>query len=289
VYNIPIFDYPIINIAAARLKKLILIISLVLTNLCLAQQEDSIEIFLIDSYVTPETPYKFIVSFFTSLPAKSTLIIDKTYQYDVSTELTEQHKTAIDIGELRFQSKTVPFVILVEDSLGRKNHSELYEFEMPQETIVEGGSDLFTLCLFGGTIFLLPSPVYVIADEQSYFSLTKEIPIVFIRSAGIGYPTGYFALEYSYIFNAPKKSFLRLGYKHLMEVPGIEYISPGVNGFTDFLGYNGISPELSLGLFRIADVFTFYTRYRYNFKPGDTYTFHEITIGLYSGFFALYF
>ena len=270
-------------------RKSVFIVSLILTGICFGQQEDSIEVFLIDSYVTPETPHKFIVSFFTSLPAKSTLIIDKTYQYEVSTELSEQHKTEIDIDGLKFLDKTVPFIILVEDSLGRKNASELYEFEMPYETKVEGGSDLFTLCLFGGTIFLLPSPVYVFTGEENYFSLTKEIPIVFIRSAGIGYPTGYFALEYSYIFEAPKKNFLRLGYKHLMEVPGIEYISPGVNGFTDFLGYNGISPELSLGLFRIADVFTFYTRYRYNFKPGDPYDFHEITIGLYSGFFALYF
>ncbi len=270
-------------------RKSFFIASLLLASVCFGQQEDSIEVFLIDSYVTPEIPHKFIVSFYTSVPAKSTLIIDKTYQYEVSTDFSEQHKIEVDIEGIEFKGKSVPFVILVEDSSGHTNSSEEYEFEMPFETTVEGGSDIFTLCLFGGMIFLVPAPDYVIMNGNSYFSLTKEIPVVFIRSAGVGYPTGYFSLEYSYIFNSPKKNFFRYGYKHLIEIPNLEYISPGINGFTDFLGFNGISAELSLGLFKIADVFTLYTRYRYNLQSGTPDDFQEITIGLYSGFFALYF
>jgi hypothetical protein len=81
-----------------------------------------------------------------------------------------------------------------------------------------------------------------------------------------------------------------LGYKHLIEVPGIEYVSPGVNGFTNLKGFNGISPELSMGLFKIFDTFTVYSRLRYNFQPGRRNSeFSEISIGLYSGFFAIYF
>jgi hypothetical protein len=85
------------------------------------------------------------------------------------------------------------------------------------------------------------------------------------------------------------RNYFRIGYKHLIDIPGIEYVSPGINGFTNFQGFNGISPEVSLGLFKILNTFTLYTRYRYNAKPGDSGSgFHEISIGLYSGFFAIY-
>jgi hypothetical protein len=104
------------------------------------------------------------------------------------------------------------------------------------------------------------------------------------------YPSGYIAAEYSHIFGAPQKNFLRLGYKHIMEIPGIEYVSPGLNVFTNFSGFNGVSPELSVGLFKIFNTFTVYTRYRFNFKPGETESnFHEFSIGLYSSFFSFYF
>ena len=43
------------------------------------------------------------------------------------------------------------------------------------------------------------------------------------------------------------------------------------------------------GWFTLLDTFTLYTRYRYNFKPGDTNSnFHEINLGLYTRFFSLY-
>jgi hypothetical protein len=252
-------------------------------------QQDTIEVFLIDSFVTPEEPHTFIVSFFTSEPAKSSIVIDNTYEYEISEEFTDQHKKEIIVEDLSFSKKSIPFIIIVEDSLGTKNTSELYEFEMPYEISVEGGSNLFTLCLFGGTIFLLPSPVFVYTEEKNYFSLTKEIPIIFLRSSGIGYPEGYFSIEYSHLFNAPHKNLFRYGYKHIIEIPGVEYISPGVNGFTNFKGFNGISPEISVGLFRMYNVFTLFTRYRYNTKPGEQGSeFHELSIGLYSGFFAIY-
>jgi hypothetical protein len=254
-----------------------------------AQDEDSIEVFLIDSYVTPELPHRFILSFFTSEGARSKVMIDDNYEFTVSDTLTDNHKTEIDVTDLDFMTATVPYFIIVENADGKKYYSEKYEFELPYETKVKGGSGMFTMCLFGSVVFILPSPTYVRMDQANYFSLTKEVPLIFIRSSGLGYPTGYFSAEYSHIFNAPVKNLLRLGYKHLIDIPGIEYISPGLGGFTNFKGFNGISPELSLGLFKLYNVFTVYTRYRYNTKPGSAGSeFHEISIGLYSGFFAVY-
>jgi hypothetical protein len=255
-----------------------------------AQEEaDTVEVDLIDSFVTPEVPHTFMLSFFTSTPAKSKVIIENSYVYTVSTELTESHKINIDLSDLSFKAKDVPFVILVEDSSGHRYTSEKYEFELPEEPKIEGGSNFLLLCLFGATVFALPSPVYVLEKSKDYFSLTKEIPIISLRGSGYRYPNGYFSAEYSHIFNAPVKNFLRIGYKHIIPVPGIEYISPGINGFTNFTGFNGISPEISIGLFRIVNTFTLCARYRFNAKPGESGSeFHEFILGLYSSFFSLY-
>jgi hypothetical protein len=255
-----------------------------------AQDEpDSIEVYLIDSYVTPEVPHKFMLSFFTSAPAKSTVLIDNTFSYPVSAELSDNHKIQIDVSDLNVKKKSVPFIIIVEDSSGNKFTSEKYEFEMPEEVKIEGGSNFLYLCLFAGTVFLVPSPTYVIGHDDNYFSLTKEIPLISLRSSGYNYPMGYFSVEYSHIFNAPVKNYFRIGYKHLIPIKGIEYISPGINGFTNFNGFNGISPELSIGWIKILNAFTVYTRYRYNVKPGTANSeFQEFTIGLYSNFFSFY-
>lgn len=251
---------------------------------------DSVEVYLIDNYITPEKPPVLIVSFFTNIPVKSKIIIDDKYEYLVSKKMSENHRDSIGISNLKLKSKQIHFIVQVEDSLGRKYSSEIYEVDLPKEVEIKGESNFLLLCLLGGTIFILPSPVYVNWGGKSYFSLNKEIPLVFIRSGGFSYPTGYFSLEYSYIFHASVRNFLRLGYKHLIEVPGIEYVSPGVDGFTNLKGFNGISLELSIGWLKVLDTFTLYSRFRYNFKPGEKNSeFSEISIGLYSGFFAIYF
>ena len=251
---------------------------------------DSVEVYIIDNYITSEKPPVLIISFFTNLPVKSKIIIDNQYEYLVSKELSENHKDSIDISNLKLKSKQIHFIVQVEDSLRRKYSSEIYEVDLPKEVEIKEESNFLLLCLLGGTVFILPSPVYVHWGGNSYFSINKEIPLIFIRSGGFSYPTGYFSVEYSYVYHAPVRNFLRLGYKHIIEVPGIEYVSPGVNGFTNLNGFNGISPELSIGWFKIFDTFTIYSRFRYNFQPGGRNSeFSEISIGLYSGIFAIYF
>ncbi|MGQ9643629.1 MAG: hypothetical protein ACUVT3_07215 [Ignavibacterium sp.] len=270
-----------------------ILVVILLNNFIIAQNEEvekqDIEIFLIDAYCKPDTPHPFILSFYTDVPAKSKVILEKKYEFIVSKDFAEMHTIQIDITKLFFLDKQVQFVIQVEDTLGNKVTSETFDFDLPYEPIITGGSSLFTLCLFGGFVFLLPTPNYVIQNGNSYFSLTKEIPFLSLRSKSFRYPASYFAFEFTYVFNTTDKKFFRTSYKRIFEIPVLEYIAPGISGYTNFSGNNGIAPEFTIGLFRVFDTFTIYSRYRYNFQPsGNKSHFHEINLGLYSGFFSIY-
>ena len=269
---------------------LIVTISFLIQISVTAQYEnDSIEVYLIDAYVKPEPPNDFILSFFTSDYCKSKVLIDHRYEYDVSDELADMHKTQIAMSSLKFKGKIVTFVIITEDSSGNQFTSEVFDFDLPYEPQIAGGANFLQLCLFGGAVFLLPYPNLVIQNGSTLFSLTKEISIVSFRSKSLNYPAGYLSLEYSYVFEADAKNYLRGGYKYMYELPYIEYVSPGATLYSNFLGNTGIGLEVSLGLFTIVDSFTFYGRYRYNLKVGDFKgNFGEISVGLYSGFFSIY-
>ncbi|MBK7630457.1 MAG: hypothetical protein IPJ23_07130 [Ignavibacteriales bacterium] len=280
------------------MKKLFLLLALLIfiSPLILSQEEfeteidsSGIEVYLIDAYVKQEPPYIFILSFYTSEVCLSNVIIDGQYEYLVSSGLNEAHSAKIDISSLKFSDKNVNFVIEAIDSMGNKNISEEFEFDLPFEPMVSEGSSIWTLCLFAGSVFVLPMPGYTINDGNHYYSLTKEIPIISFRAKKGNYPSSYLSFEYTFIFDAENKNFTRLGYKKIFPIDYIEYISTGVSAYTNFSGQNGFAPEVSLGWFTLLDTFTFYTRYRYNFKPGDSNSnFHEINLGLYTRFFSLY-
>jgi hypothetical protein len=251
---------------------------------------DSIDITIVDSYVTPEIPHAFLLTFFTDINCKSKVLIDNKYEYKVSDTLTTTHSLKVDLTNINFKTKSVPYTIIAQDSAGKKYEAGGYEFELPGEVKIQSESNFLLLCLFGGAVFALPAPTYVSQNGTNYFSLTKEIPLISFRSSSFTYPFGYFSAEYSHIFKAPDQNFFRLGYKEMITTPVIEYVSPGVNWFTTFRGFNGVSAELSLGLVKIFNTFTVYTRYRYNFQPGTGGNqFNEISIGLYSSFFSVYF
>jgi len=163
-------------------------------------QSDSIEVYLIDAYCTREMPYTFKLSFYTSEECRSKVALDDEYEFDISTELTDFHKKDIDINNLSFAGKIVYFVIETETESEQVYKSEKFDFDLPFEPEIESGSDLFTLCLFGSVIFLLPYPSYAFDSNSSYFSLTKEIPFISFRSKNMNYPAGYLSVEYSYLF-----------------------------------------------------------------------------------------
>lgn len=251
---------------------------------------DSIEVFTIDSYITPENPNRFMLSFYTNEVCKTKLLVENKLEFPISNELTDNHRIEIDLTKLGIKKNKISYVIIIENSEGVKSSSEVFEIELHgNEEAIEAHSNYFLTCLAGGIVFLTPSLTVIQLNGKTYFGLNKELPIVSLFSGGFNYPGGYLSVEYAYIFKAEKKNFFRYSYKRIYEIPKLEYISAGLNGFTDFRGFNGVSPEISVGWFKIYNVFTLYSRYRYNFSLGEKKSeFSEISLGLYSSFFTLH-
>lgn len=270
--------------------KLVLII-LIIFSVCFAQDDQNeIEVFLIDSYVTTKTPPKFILSFFTSDSCKSKIMIDGKYEIEVASKLTDEHKLELDISEYSFSGQIISYDILVSKDQDYKIADKI---ELPLnfdiKEVQEMNYSLFNMCCIGGAIFGMPYPTYINVDGKDYFAVTKEIAFLTFSGSDFNYPNGYIGAEYAHIFgDAEVKNILRIGYKQIFTLPLAEYISPGISGFTDFNGNNGISTEISVGFVKVSSIFTLYGRYRYNFVPvKNGLDFQEFTIGLYSSFFSI--
>ncbi len=270
-------------------RTLLVLIAIIFTNVTYPQESD-VEIFIIDSYVTMEKPYTFNLSFFTTQPVKAELTIADEYNFTITDSLAEDHKINIDLVDYRFDSTYVKYLITVKTENGTIIESDINEFTLPykNELLEKEETSLLTVCCFGGVIFGLPSASAVFIDGETKFSLTKEIPVISFYSGGYNYPDGYLSLEYSHIFDSYYRNFLRIGYKQVFSVEPIEFVSGGVNLFTTFQGYNGFSPEVTIGWFKVYSTFTVYSRYRYNYEPSGVHEdFHEVSIGLYSNFFSI--
>jgi len=167
------------------------------------------DIFLIDSYVTPELPYKFVISFFTVDSVTSKVLIDNKYTYQISSEFTDNHKNEIDFSEIKFDSSTTFVVIEVTFPTGERLYSEKYDLLIPflvKEKIIES-QNIILMCCTGGTVLGFPSPTYVRMEGKDHFGLSKEIPFFSFTKSNSLKPLGALTLEYSHIFDAPKKNF----------------------------------------------------------------------------------
>lgn len=271
------------------MNRIIALFLLFTTIAITAQTTEPTEIYVIDSYVSPEKPHRLIISFSTSEECTSVLKVKSSKDYNVSDSLTYNHLIEIDLSDL-FELSSIKYRIVVKNRDNQETVSEEYEVALPNETLTAtNSSNWYQMCI-GGLVFAIPSVEYLVMDGAEYWGLSKEIPLFSFYSGGYNYPFGYINLEYSHYLKAPRKNFMRVGYKHIFQSNEIKYISPGVSLFGDFKGYNGLSAEVSIGLFQIQNIFTVYTRYRYNFqiKSGGK-DFYEFSLGLYSNFFSLNF
>ncbi len=280
------------------MKKFLAIIFLVLltsASFLFSQDEENIEIYIIDSYITPEPPYIFNLTFFTTDSVRSRIIFENNDAYIISEKPKIEHKFEMDVAKLKIPDNCISYKIEIIDRNENKISTQQYEVEFPHNIVMKDRNlNLLQVCCFGGVIFGVPSLVYLRYDGADYFGLSKEVPLFSFYSRGYNYPFGYVGVEYTYVFNRNKvdlsRDFLRLGYKQIIQLPGIEYLSIGISYFNDFKGTYGFSPELSFGIFRIENVFTFYGRYRYTSGiSGREYCLNEYSLGIYSNFFSINF
>ncbi|KAF0151729.1 MAG: hypothetical protein FD143_1681 [Ignavibacteria bacterium] len=269
------------------MKKIFAIILLGLTFQLFAQN-DATEIYVIDSYITPENPFRLIVTFSTSEECTSVIKIKSGKTFNVSDSLTEDHRVEIDMTDL-YGLTEIKYRLLVKNKQKKETISDEYEVALPNQFLLTPTTEInwYQMCI-GGLVFAIPAVEYLVIDGKEYWGLSKEIPLFNFYGDGYNYPKGYFGVEYSHYLKATTKNFLRLGYKHMFQFREIKYISPGISFFGNFKGYNGLSAEISLGLFQIKNIFTVYTRYRYNFqlKSGGK-DFYEFSLGLYSNIFSI--
>ena len=273
------------------MRKVFIVVILVLgfSRSNYAQQND-VEVFVIDSYITQEEPYTFVLSLFTSEKTTCSVTIEDKYTFVVSDTLSEDHSTEIDISNYQFDSSYVKYFLSGIDSNGDKFKSTYFEVTLPSENLLvaKSNTSLLTVCCLGGVIFGLPSPTVVFNGNETKFSLVKEIPLFSFYSGGYNYPAGYVSIEYAHIFDSEFNNYVRLGYKHIFEIKPIQFVSAGVSGFTTFEGFNGFSPEITIGWFQISNYLTVYSRYRFNFQPSASErNFHEISLGIFSNIFSL--
>jgi len=259
-------------------------------NIYSQSEEPAFELYLIDSFITTEEPYTLIVSFFTSEECKTSIRIGEK-DYLISKEYSEDHKIKIDLSEFELRKETLEYELVCGNQEGKFIHQK-YSANIPANKVfsAEREQSLLTVCCLGGVIFGIPSPSIFRFEDKTNFGFSKEIPLFSFFSKSFNYPYGFVSIEYTHILKGKVQNLFRVGYKQIFQITGIEYISPGITYNTNFAGYNGIGTEVSVGLFTVSNIFTFYGRYRFNFVPSDSKNnFHEFSIGLYSNFFSINF
>ncbi len=251
--------------------------------------QDSVEVILIEAFISPEKPSQMVISFFTSEPVRSKLVFDSGEIFVVTDSLLDNHKASFDISSLRPDTTFLKFTVLVEKEDGISNHSEVFEVELPRKELTELARDntALTGCLIGGAVYLVPGFVHHYESGKSYAGFNKEFPVISFFRGGYNYPIAYLAAEYSHIPKMARKNFYSVNANLILETKYIEYISAGAGYLTDFGNIRSVNLDVSVGLFKLFNVFTVYAKTRLGFPTGSGNSFSQQSIGLFSSFFSI--
>ena len=254
-------------------------------------QEEPVEFYIIDSYVTPETPHIFKLTFFTSDSCTTKILFNNNKTYAISKRLNTDHKFTLNLTGFVFDSAFVPFYLIAKNKAGKEFKSEKFEVELPDDKELlqsESGGSIFNICL-GGVSILIPSAgVYKPQGGEFKFSLSKQLPFITFGNIGGKYPAGYLALNYTYVFNNEFSNFLGITYKGIWQPGLIEYLALGGGVYSNLKGGYGFSPELEIGLVRIFNGYTLFVKEKFNwnvFLTGENA--NQIFVGIYAPFFSI--
>ncbi len=252
---------------------------------------DSISVNVIESYVRQEEKTEIVVYFFASEPVKAYIVFDGNQRFLVSDTLAESFRFTTDFSGIKATSNILKAIVYVENTKGEKSSSEEFEIKLPFEPEIEGTAlGYLADCTLGGLTFLIPSPGFTFFKDQNRFSFFKELPILVFQSEISNLPWMALAVEYAHTPDIDFRNRFFAGLKFPFEVPVIKYIAPGLSYSTNFLGVNGVSPEISFGLLDVFRVINLNIKARYNWYPsaGNLDNF-DINIGLTSYFLTLAF
>jgi hypothetical protein len=241
--------------------------------------------------VKEEETKEIVVTFFASSPVKAKIIFDGKQSFIVSDTLSENFRFVTDISNIKATSEILKAIIYVENEKGEKSSCEEFEIKLPFEPQIEGTTlGYLADCTLGGLAFVVPSLGYSFFNDKSNFSFFKEIPLFVFQSEISELPWMAIAFEYAHTPDVEFKNRFFAGVKFPFDIPIFKYLSPGVSYSTNFLGVNGISPEVSLGFFDVFRVINFSLKVRYNYYPGATnFDNVDINIGLTSYFLTFAF
>ncbi|OQY74792.1 MAG: hypothetical protein B6D45_06370 [Ignavibacteriales bacterium UTCHB3] len=281
--------------------------------------DDSTGVYVIESYVKEDgAKPEIIVYFFTSEPVKATIVFNDSQKFTVSDTLADSFRFSIELTAVKSTSQNLKCVIYTENAGGVKSSSDEFDIVLPYEPQMEGTAlGYLADCTLGGITFLVPSIGITRFKGETHFTLFKELPLIVFQNEISDLPWMAFSIEYAHI---PKISWFKYhdeplpgsnssgnnsnlkepsetlknrffaGFKFPFEVPYIKYIAPGVSFTTNFLGANGISPEVSFGFFDIFRVINFNLKARYNWYPSSGNLNNiEFNIGLTSYFLTIAF
>lgn len=272
----------------------LILLTFVISNLLFAQEEE-FELFLIDNYLKDDNQNVLVLSWNTNIECKSAVIIKEFGKFNASDTLTKNHFIEIDVSKYPRKGDEVEFWIVSTFKDGSTDTSEAFTFYLPPVEEVKIESDktsfLINTCCIGGSLWLIPSPGISIIDGNLKFSISKEFLLISFgsESAYKNYPYGYLSVEFTHNLNSDVKNLFRYGYKHIFEINDfVNFIGVGFSGFSNFKGLNGISPEVTVSLFKVLSSFDFYVRYRYDNQLKNGYKSHNIFVGLFTSSFSLH-
>lgn len=274
------------------MKKLSLLFFILLWSVPAFSQRVPVEVGIIESFVYDKNPDTLVLTFSTDIYCKATAVIKNGGKFVISDTLTDFHHREVALSkEVRTADRGYFYLILTGED-GIVDTSEMFDFENYKDTTIEVVSETgagLTSCITGGAIYLVPSFYNHTEGGTQTRGIGKEFPIVSFFSGGFNYPVSYLMVEYRYLLKTKPAHQLSAGWKYMWQPPTVDFISPGVFLFTDFLGNNGAGAEVSLGLFKFFDVYTVYTKFRYNRSfAASKREFTDISVGLYSSFFSLH-
>lgn len=259
---------------------------------CSLKSADSTEVYIIDSYITSESPKRFCLSFSTTDPCLSRLTVSSR-SYSISDSLRTEHGISIRLDSLGV-NKGFDYSIRLLDSEGKFSGDFNYsvpDYGTDSSSVTSGAPGNFYLsCCMGSALFALPYAGYYHQPDGAGFAILKPLPLLVLKSNMLGSSVYFASLYYSHHFKdgslAPS-DYYGAGAGTRQDCPLIDFLMPELSYVLNFKGYGGIMASVTAGLFRMTEGFTFCARYSYSASVSGGKNFHEISAGIFSNFFSL--